>query len=248
MPRAFVSTLGVIIALAWLALWQDGLSPHAHFVSASHSQATHDAASSMAAPTFVGGWTVMTIAMMLPTSFPLITLFTMMVRDRPDRTSLVALVCLGYLTVWIAAGVFVYGLVIVLRAAAGWVSWLHANPWAIGSAVCVIAGVFQFSRIKYACLERCRSTFGFINQHWTGKRARYDAFHLGVSHGVFCVGCCWALMLVMIPVGAGHVGWMLVLGAVMALEKNVAWGRAIVRPVGLALILLGLTMVIRHQG
>ncbi len=238
-----MATLGALIVLAWVALWQSGASPYAHYV---HLGSPH-AASLRAAMMFVAGWSVMTVAMMLPTSVPVIALFAMVVRDRPRRTSLVALVTLGYLVVWIAAGVLAYSLVVVLQVAAERISWLHANPWAIGTATFVIGGAFQFSAIKYACLDRCRSTFGFINEHWSGTGERHDAFHLGLHHGVFCVGCCWALMLVMIAVGAGHLGWMLALGTVMALEKNVPWGRAIVKPVGIGLILLGLTIALRHQ-
>jgi predicted metal-binding membrane protein len=239
MPRVLAATLGAMIVLAWLALWRSGPWHDAHGSSG--------AASLLAATMFVAGWSVMTVAMMLPTSLPLIALFARVVGDRPHRTSLVALVALGYLVVWTAAGVLAYALVVVLQGAAERVSWLNANRWAIGAAACVVSGAFQFSAIKYACLDRCRSTFGFINEHWSGTGERRDAFQLGVHHGVFCVGCCWALMLVMLAVGAGHLGWMLALGAVMALEKNVSWGRAVVRPVGVALILLGLTIAFAHQ-
>jgi predicted metal-binding membrane protein len=243
MPRVLVATLSAMIVLAWLALWQSGAWPYAHDV---HHGSPH-ATSLLAATMFVAGWSAMSVAMMLPTSVPLIAVFAVVVRDRPNRTSLVALVTLGYLVVWTAVGVLAYALVVVLQVAAARVSWLNANPWAIGTAAFVGGGAFQFSAIKYACLDRCRSTFGFVNEHWSGTGERHDAFHLGLHHGVFCVGCCWALMLVMIAVGAGHLGWMLVLGTVMALEKNVPWGRAIVKPVGLGLILFGLTIALRHQ-
>ena len=103
----------------------------------------------------------MSIAMMLPTSFPLIGLFTMVVGDRPNRASLVFLVCLGYLLVWMAVGGLAYALVAACREAATQAGWLHRNPWLLGSAICVIAGAFQFSSIKYACLDRCRSRHAY---------------------------------------------------------------------------------------
>jgi predicted metal-binding membrane protein len=247
MPRLLLATLSATIVLAWLAIWQSGSSIHAHDVHHSYLYGPTGAAPLFAATMFVAGWTAMTVAMMLPTSVPLIAMFAVIVRDRPQRTALAALVALGYLVVWTGAGVIAYALVVVLQAAADNVPWLNANPWAVGSAACVVGGAFQFSTIKYACLDRCRSIFGFINEHWSGKRERRDAFRLGLHHGLFCVGCCWALMLVMITLGAGHLGWMLALGTVMALEKNVTWGRAIVRPTGLALVLLGVTIAFRHQ-
>jgi predicted metal-binding membrane protein len=246
MPRLLLATLSAMIALAWLAMWQLGASPYAHYVHHSFLHGPLREVSLFAAVMFVAGWLVMTVAMMLPTSVPLLAMFAMVVRDRQNRRSLLVLVALGYLVVWTAAGVVAYALAAGIQAAVR-VSWLNANPWVIGSAACIVGGAFQFSKIKYACLERCRSTFGFINEHWSGKSDRRDAFRLGAHHGVFCVGCCWALMLTMITVGAGHLGWMLILGTVMALEKNVAWGRAVVKPVGLGLLLIGLTIALTHQ-
>lgn len=100
----------------------------------------------------------------------------------------------------------------------------------------MVAGLFQFSRLKYHCLDKCRTPLGFIVQHWRGRAPRRDAFLLGAHHGVFCVGCCWAIMLLMFVVGTGNVGWMLVLGALMAIEKNTAWGRRLSLPLGFVLL------------
>ena len=94
------------------------------------------------------------------------------------------------------------------------------------------AGLFQFSRLKYRCLDKCRTPLGFIAEHWRGRAPRRKALRLGLDHGAFCVGCCWALMLLMFVVGTGSLGWMLVLGAVMALEKNMPWGGRLSRPLG----------------
>jgi predicted metal-binding membrane protein len=98
------------------------------------------------------------------------------------------------------------------------------------------AGLFQFSRLKYHCLDRCRTPFGFVAQHWRGTAPLRRALRLGLDHGLYCVGCCWAIMLLMFIVGTGNVGWMLALGAVMAVEKNAPWGARLSRPLGAALI------------
>jgi predicted metal-binding membrane protein len=116
----------------------------------------------------------------------------------------------------------------------------------LGSAICVIAGAFQFSSIKYACLDRCRSPFSFVAEHWSGRHAHVDSLLLGLHHGLFCVGCCWALMLLMLLPGAGNLGWMLALAAVMAVEKNLSWGRTVVKPIGATLIVVGLVIAIMH--
>ena len=102
--------------------------------------------------------------------------------------------------------------------------------------VSTTAGAFQFTRLKYRCLDQCRTPFSFILQHWRGRRPKWNAFALGAHHGVFCVGCCWAIMLLMFVVGTGNVGYMLALGAIMALEKNTPWGRQLSRPLGFALL------------
>jgi predicted metal-binding membrane protein len=72
--------------------------------------------------------------------------------------------------------------------------------------------------------------------HWHGPHPWHDAFSLGLAHGAWCVGCCWAIMLLMFVVGLGNVGWMLALGSLMAIEKNAAWGRRMSQPLGFALL------------
>jgi predicted metal-binding membrane protein len=85
-----------------------------------------------------------------------------------------------------------------------------------------------------------------ITAHWRGRSARRESFLLGVSHGAFCIGCCWALMLVMFAVGTGSIGWMLALGAVMAAEKNFRWGRSIGTPLGAVLIAWSAWIVLQN--
>jgi Predicted metal-binding integral membrane protein (DUF2182) len=94
------------------------------------------------------------------------------------------------------------------------------------------AAVMLSSLIAYACLKQCRSPLGFLIHRWRGGQRALRAFTVGIQHGVFCVGCCWGLMLLMFGVGGIHLGWMLVLGVIMFLEKAVTWGRWITMPVG----------------
>jgi predicted metal-binding membrane protein len=248
--RVFLATLVALIALAWLALWNSDAWPLVHLShhGMHHLGMHHPGEGNVirSAALFVGGWMVMSVAMMLPTALPLVMLFTTVVRDRPHRTAAAILLCVGYLMVWTGVGIFAYGLVEASRGWAAHLDWLHANPWCFGSAVCLIAGAFQFSSIKYACLKRCRSPFSFVAQHWSGRRSYLDAWFLGLHHGLFCVGCCWALMLLMLLPAAANPGWMLALAAAMAVEKNLSWGRAVVRPIGASLIGIGLGIATAH--
>jgi predicted metal-binding membrane protein len=185
---------------------------------------------------YAGGWLLMLAATMLPTTLPLLQRFDRLAATRGDRAELIALVIIGYLLVWLGFGVAAHLLDTALQAMVQRSTWLTFNAWVLGVCVLTMAGLFQFSRLKYHCLDKCRTPLSFIIQHWRGIKPRRDAFLLGTHHGVFCVGCCWAIMLLMFVVGTGNVGWMLVLGAVMGIEKNAAWGRKLSQPLGLALI------------
>ncbi len=246
--RPFIILMAALIALAWLALWVWGRSPGG-LLYGHHGPGTFARGATFTF-VFVAGWTVMVVAMMLPTSLPLITLFRAVVRRRRDSALLVALLIVGYLGTWTLFGGVVY--------LGGWVwqqivrqsTWLEANAWVLGAGIVTLAGIYQFTPLKYKCLEKCRSPLSFIVEHWRGSGERSQAFLLGAHHGLFCVGCCWSLMLLMFLIsGVGSLGWMLALGAVMAVEKNIAWGRKLSAPLGAVLVggglILGITPVLQ---
>ena len=194
---------------------------------------------------FVCGWILMTIAMMLPTSIPLLVVFHSICRSRANRPLLIALVVFGYLAAWLAFGVAAYAATIGIGRAANELTWIQSRSWMLTAGILLLAGLYQFSPLKYRCLDKCRSPFSFIAGHWHGGREHAEAFLLGVSHGIFCVGCCWALMLLMIPIGAGNLGWMLMLAVVMAVEKNLSVGRLMAKPLGAALVTLAIFVALR---
>ena len=146
------------------------------------------------------------------------------------------LVVLGFVVAWAAFGLIAHALDAALLSVARQYTSLIAYGWIVAACVLAGAGLFQFSALKYRCLEECHSPFGFVNARWHGRAPAREAFRLGVEHGWFCVGCCWALMLLMFVVGVGSLGWMLVLAAVMAAEKNLRWGRRLRTPLGLGLL------------
>lgn len=205
--------------LAWWALWIGESAGYGHHaMHAGH------------AGVFLIGWTLMTIAMMLPTSAPLVLMFA---RMKDARAVPVALLIAGYLAVWVAFGGVVY---VLMRALSGLVEGSMAR-----AVILAGAGAYQFTKWKYACLDKCRSPMGFLMSRWKG-----NAFRLGAEHGAFCVGCCWSLMLVMFAVGANSLVWMLLLGAAMAAEKNLAWGRRLAAPIGVVLIAGALAVFVQR--
>ena len=188
----------------------------------------------------------MIAAMMLPTTLPLVDRFERMSRQRDDSALLLGLLVLGYVAVWAAFGFAAHALDAALRAAAGEWVWLGRNTRWVGVAIVALAGAFQFSALKHRCLEQCRSPLSFVMAHWHGLSPRREALALGAHHGLFCIGCCWALMLLMFAVGTGSLAWMLVLAMVMAVEKNMPWGRRLGTPLGV--LLLGWAAVLAVAG
>ena len=236
--KLFAGLLVALIGLAWVSLWAWGQSPYGRFLD--HGQLTKVTSEDATLLVFfVAAWTVMIFAMMLPTTLPLITMFHTMTRGRPDHMLLMVLLVVGYLGIWMGFGVVIHLGDVALHAVVEQSGWLEANSWSIGAGVLMVAGVYQFTPLKYHCLDKCRSPMSFIAGHWSGRHEQLQAFRLGVDHGIFCVGCCWSLMLLMFAVGAGSVGWMLVLGTLMAIEKNMPWGRQFSKPLGVVLLALG---------
>lgn len=232
--RVFWPLLVGLIGMAWLALWLWGQSPYGRFLS--HHSLDEARGGGVLLLVFVLGWTFMVVAMMLPTSLPLVALYRRVVQGRPDRTRLTLLLLLGYLAVWTAFGALVYPGDAALHGLLERVLWLGANAWILGAGTLLLAGLYQFTPLKARCLEQCRSPFSFIAEHWRGRGEAGQAFRLGVHHGLFCVGCCWSLMLLMFAVGVGSLGWLLALGALMAVEKNLPWGRRLSVPLGAGLL------------
>ena len=242
----FMPIAGLLTVTAWLTLWLWEQSPYGRYLD--HGRWTElglAAAICRAVPggdlalpllLYAGGWLLMIAAMMLPTVLPLLRLFERLVHARPERSQLIALLICGYLLVWVGFGVAAHLLDLGLHETARRTEWLPAYGWAVGAGVLAVAGLFQFSRLKYRCLDKCRTPFSFLSMHWHGPTPRRSSLRLGLHHGLYCVGCCWAIMLLMFVVGTGNVGWMLLLGAVMALEKNASLGRRLSRPLGAVLL------------
>ncbi len=269
--RIYWTAIGALIVSAWLALAWLGGSPYGGHVRVHRpAHPAHEQFASMDPQQFfyvnsrrpvgnalrvaahlslfVAGWTLMTIAMMLPTSLPLVTLFRAVVRRRPDGAVLLVSLIVGYLATWVAFGAVVYLLESVLDTVIGRIPLLATNAAYLGVGVLAVAGIYQFTPLKERCLEACRSPMSFLAEHWRGGPGYADAARLGLRHGLFCLGCCWSLMLLMVAVGGVHLGWMLALGAVMAAEKAAPWGRRLVAPVGAALVLAAAMMALRITG
>ena len=189
---------------------------------------------------FVAAWAVMMAAMMLPSALPMIGLYAATQRSAADlvgRAVPVALFALVYLGLWAATGVPIYFVSVALGAVA-------APTLAYGVAgVLLIAGIFQLSPLKQVCLRGCRSPLGFLLSHW--RPGWRGGLTMGWAHAVYCLGCCWALMVVLIAAGSMGLAWVLLVAVAVTSEKLLPRGEWIARAIGAALVLLGVVVAVR---
>jgi predicted metal-binding membrane protein len=159
-------------------------------------------------------WQVMIVAMMLPSSVPMLKLFAKASSNQSQSQQALFIFICAYVTVWAGFAIALFGLDIGLHQ---W-NWLHEKSWLYSGFTLVVAGAFQFSSLKQQCLQVCRHPFSFLTHHY--EQGLLGAWKLGIYHGLYCLGCCWALMLVMFVIGVGHLTWMLLLTVVMTMERT----------------------------
>jgi predicted metal-binding membrane protein len=189
---------------------------------------------------YVAGWAVMMAAMMLPSAAPMIGLYAATqrgARSRLVRGAAVAAFASVYLALWAVTGVPIYLASVVLMA-------LSSPTLAyVTAGALVVAGAFQVSPWKQACLRHCRSPVGFLLGHW--REGWRGGVALGWAHACYCLGCCWALMMVLVVAGSMGLPWVLLIACVVSAEKLLPRGEWIARVTGAALILLGAAVAFR---
>ena len=191
---------------------------------------------------FLVAWQAMVAAMMLPSSLPLIRLFEAASRKQVHVRLVRAAFLAGYAAVWTGFGALAFVGDVGLHRTVDAVPWLHERPWLIGGSVLALAGLFQFSDLKDQCLSKCRMPGPYLLSHY--RRGVAAGFRRGGGHGLFCLGCCWALMLVMFAAGVAMLWWMAALTAVMVYEKTGRYGRTLTSIVGFALLALSVVALL----
>jgi predicted metal-binding membrane protein len=194
---------------------------------------------------FTAVWTVMMAAMMLPAAAPMVLIFaSAQARRGKDAAVSTWIFIAGYILVWGALGVLVYAVVQVGTDVAESLAATERSQWAplaLGATL-VMAGLYQFTPLKRACLNHCRSPLAFVAQHW--HAGRVGALSMGLKHGAYCLGCCWALFAVMAAAGVMSLAWMLLLTLIVFIEKVLPHGRGAAAATGIALTALGSMVVI----
>jgi len=271
-PRSAVTiVLGVAVVLAWAALLAMAVRgaeaslpgagspgdfllrslpslplPEAfeRFVALCLSPAPADGAVGVEAAALAAMWFLMAVAAMLPSAAPMIRTYceiadTARAKGEPVVHPLA--LAAGYLCAWLAACVIFAAATLAVRRIAPGGGPLDPVGGLAGAAALAIAGAYQFSRLKQACLTKCRNPFSTLFARWSDRPARI--FRLGLEQGVWCLGCCWALMLVMFAVGIANIFWMALIGLFSLVEKQVQ-GRWTSRLAGTILLVWAVALLV----
>ena len=239
--RATAHRLPIAVPVAILVAWAVAVIAQA---SGKAALLHHDALIEGNLPIWVAlclfllAWQVMIAAMMLPSTLPMVRLFAAASTTQERAGGIQAAFLAGYLVVWTWFGTFAFVGDMALHHLVDTTPWLAAHPWLIAGSALSLAGAFQFSKVKDRCLSECRHPGAYLLSHY--RRGVGQAYRLGRGHAVFCLGCCWALMLLMFAAGVANLWWMAALTAVMVYEKVGRDGARASRPVGVLLLVLAL--------
>lgn len=189
-------------------------------------------------------WGAMTLAMMLPSAAPMIMTYAGIAdtaAHKGERIVSPFVLAAGYTVVWLGFALIATLVQIAITRAAMLDAGMASASGLFSGAIFIGAGVYQFSALKHACLKRCQHPFPFFFANWA--TTSQGVFLLGVKQGLYCLGCCWAMMLVMFAVGVMNVVWMAGIGIVMAVEKMLT-GRRFTYAVGVVLVVAGAAIVV----
>lgn len=192
---------------------------------------------------FLVAWQAMLAAMMLPSALPLLRLFARAASGQPRPDAAMAAFIGGYALIWTGFGYVAFVGDVLVHGLVHRQPWLAEHSWLLAGGVLVGAGAFQFTSLKDRCLRVCRNPGAFLLRFY--ERGAGGAFRLGRRHGLFCLGCCWALMLVAFAAGVANLWWMAALTALMVYEKTAPGGARSVPIVGVVLMGWG-ALVLAH--
>jgi len=184
-------------------------------------------------------WAAMTLAMMLPTAGPMILTYAEIADTAAKKGETIVsplILAAGYLVMWLGYAVVATIAQVAFTRLALMDTGMTSASVLFSGAIFIGAGIYQFTPLKHACLNQCQRPFPFFFANW--QTTAKGVFRLGVQQGLYCLGCCWAMMLVMFAVGVMNVVWMAGLGIVMTIEK-IGSGRRFSHAVGVALIVAG---------
>lgn len=198
----------------------------------------------MDAALFLALWVAMMVAIMFPTAAPMILTFARAQANRRQQGRVFVPTWLfvgSYIALWSATGLVAYGAAALGDELARGSMWVMDNAGRIGGGALIVAGMYQLSPLKRACLTKCRTPMSFILSSWRDGNA--GAIRMGLEHGAYCLGCCWMLFVILFPLGVMNVAAMALLAAVIFAEKSFAIGPKIAQGAALILVVYGAIVV-----
>jgi predicted metal-binding membrane protein len=239
--NAILGLLFALAAAAWaLLVWQSA--------DAGMDTAPASLTMGLRGPLFLAIWVVMMVAMMFPTAAPMILTFHRVQAEKRQRG--VAFVSTwvfvaAYMLVWTLVGVIAYVGALAAETAAAGAALSTATAGRIGGAVLVAAGLYQLTPLKDLCLSKCRTPITFIMTSWRDGFA--GALRMGLLHGVYCLGCCWLLFVVLFPLGIMNIAAMAAITLVIFAEKTLPWSRRATSATAAAIVVYGAVVVAAPQ-
>jgi len=225
-----LGSLLVLAAAAWgLLIWQAAVMDDEMSLTMG-----------MGAPLWIALWVAMIVAIMFPTAAPMIMMFARIHTKRAERGQTFVptwIFASSYLVVWALAGVIAYGAAVAGDALAGESMWVMDNGPRIGGGLLIAAGVYQLSPLKYVCLNKCRSPMSFILHSW--RDGYGGSLRMGLEHGVYCLGCCWLLFLILFPLGMMNIAVLALITLLIFAEKSTPIGRQVALLAAIALVVYG---------
>jgi predicted metal-binding membrane protein len=182
-------------------------------------------------------WAVMMVGMMLPSAAPTILLYATLVRKQSPGSVLLPAVWVftsGYLAAWTAFSIAAAALQVALEHGMLVTSAMISSSRALSAGVLIAAGIYQVLPLKQLCLANCRSPLAFLTMRW--RPGAIGAFRMGLEHGIYCVGCCWVLMLLLFVAGVMNLLWVALIAAFVFAEKLLPWPRHVSRFATIALL------------
>ncbi len=239
--NVLLAALLTLAAGAWaVLLWQSYSGPSPPPGAGSASMLTMG----MGITLFIAIWIAMMAAMMFPTAAPMILIFARMQSVRRDSGRAyvpTSLFVASYVLLWSAAGALAFFGALAAGSLADRTEWLGGNGPRVAGVMIALAGLYQLTPLKAVCLRQCRSPFTFVLTHW--RDGRRGAVRMGLEHGMYCLGCCWLLFVLLFPLGIMNIAAMGAITAVIFIEKSTAWGMRVARGLGFALLGYGIAVV-----
>jgi predicted metal-binding membrane protein len=237
--RATVITAGTLVVLAAVAWWLTVQRAHdmqgmVQGLGSVGAMMAFD----MSAGVFLAMWVTMMVAMMFPTIAPIVLLHRMVMQKQGAGTAPTVAFVAGYLVSWAIAGLVPLAVLLGVRHITAGASWVAPTA----GVVLIVAGAYQFTAWKEVCQKACRTPLTFLTTHSFGTGLR-GAARTGAVHGLYCLGCCWALMAVLVVVGLMNLVWMAAIAVIFLAEKHWEHGLLLTKVAGIGIAGLGVAIL-----